>query len=507
MIAKVPEGELFSAGRLSKPMSTVLREQNEAPRLTWERKHMSAILQVDTAHIVMLAEQNLIETTQAAAILEQLDKLKLTDPASLPIKPGYGSMVLQIEKILAEQLGEDIAGNIPIARSRLDQGATVRRIADRENVLNVMNGVNDLREALSAAAEKHRETPVISYTHLQQAQPADFGHYLLAFGDRLSDSLKQLTEVYARINRSPLGAVGLSGTDLNTDRHRTAALLGFDKVLENSRLGRDAYYQVEVALALAMIMTVMNDLCSDLHVFSSTEFGTVELDDSHCSTSSIFPQKKNPYGLETIKGKAAESHGWVAAALATFRNEGSIDTASRSLGYLDNACQSTVDMMTLMLEVIERLTVHRDRFEELLTKAWVTTNRLANVLMSKHGLSYRSAHSVVARLVKICINSRVEKVNVTVDMLQRAVMEMHAKPIDISQAELDAALDHKDYIQSCISFGGVGPEEVFRLLCLSNKQIHDDRQSLAERMAELDEAKKQLEGAARRVIEASAVLR
>lgn len=500
MIAKVPEGELFSAGRLSKPMSTVLREHNEAPRLSWERKHLSAILQVDTAHIIMLAEQNLIDKTQAGAILGELDELKLMDPSALPIEPGHGSMVLQIEKILAERLGADIAGNMPIARSRLDQGATVRRIADRKNVLNVMYGVIDLRETLSAAAEKHREMPVISYTHLQQAQPADFGHYLLAFGDRLSDSLKQLTEVYSRINRSPLGAVGLSGTDLRTDRHRTAALLGFDKVLENSRLGRDAYYQLEVALALAMIMTVMNDLCSDLHVFSSTEFGTVELDDSHCSTSSIFPQKKNPYGLETIKGKAAESHGWIAAALAAFRNEGSIDTAARSFGNLENACQTTVNMMTLMMEVVEGLTVHRDRSEELLGKAWVTTNRLANVLMSKHGLSYRSAHSVVARLVKNCLDKGIPKAGVTVVMLRQAGLEMQSKAIDMSQVELNEALDHKEYLRNCVSFGGVGPEEVFRLLHLSKTQIRNDRQSLDEKIAGLEEANKQLEGAARDVV-------
>ncbi|KAL3485483.1 L-Aspartase-like protein, partial [Aspergillus germanicus] len=182
---------------------------------------------------------------------------------------------------------------------------------------------------------------------MQQAQPATFGHYLLAFHARLADCFQQLSQLYDRVNRCPLGAVGLSGTELPIDRTITASLLGFPAIQDNSLTGRDAYYQIEFAFSLGIVMTILNDLCTDLHIHSATEFGYVELDDSHCSTSSIFPQKKNPVALEAVKLTAAESHGWVAAALAIFRNEGTADQYYRSLPFLPTACTSTANMLRL----------------------------------------------------------------------------------------------------------------------------------------------------------------
>lgn len=500
MISKVQDGgELFSAGRLSKPMSQLLRDHNEKPRLAWEKKHISEILQVDIAHVVMLAEQRLIDHTQAQALLRELRNLSKQYPENLAIKPGYGSMVLQIERMLASRFGEDTAGNVPIARSRLDQGATVRRMVDRVHNINVVQALLDVQDSLIDAAEREKDTPMISYTHLQQAQPANFGHYLLAFRDRLADSVEQLQEIYRRVNRSPLGAVGLSGTDLNINRTRTSQLLGFDQNLVNSRLGLDGYYQIELVTALAMVMTVLNDLCTELHIYSSTEFGTVELADEHYSTSSIFPQKMNPYALETIKGKAGESQGWVSAAFAMFRNEGTIDHATRSLGFLDQASETTISMTRLMSEVLDTLTVHRHRWEELLDQAWVTTNRMANVLLVKHGLSYRCAHSVIARLVKNSLKDGCPKDQVTVEMLEQAALDMRVDSLSIGQQELRDALDYQQFLQQCCSLGGVGPGEVERLIAVAKEQMREHRSMTREVATRLLTAQQNLEEAASQI--------
>lgn len=471
-----PLPKSFAEGRLSKPMSDLLSGYNEGPRLAWEVKHLSTIVQVDRAHVVMLARQGYMTPAQAGALLAELDDIRGAGAGGFTVTPGFGSMVLQMEKVLTERVGDEIAGRLPIARSRLDQGATVRRLVDRDSVLGVAQQLLRLQDALVDTADRYARTPFIGYTHMQQAQPTTFGHYLLAFFERLHDAFQQLTQVYGRIDRSPLGAIGLSGTTLDIDRDLTACLLGFTEVLDNARLGRDSYYQVELVFALTMVMTLLNDLCSDLHVYSSVEFGTVELDDSLCSTSSVFPHKKNPYALETVKMKAGEAQGWIVSALAIFRNEGTGDTNGRNVSFVDDACATTAGMLRLTAEIVRGVAVKEARCEALLSRAWVTTNRLGNVLLTEHNVDYRSAHSVVGRLVKNCLDRGVAKPDVTIAMLQEAVAEMAMEPLAMTQEDLVAALSHTEFINSSISFGSTGPPQVERLMV---KAAHTNVKNLA----------------------------
>ncbi|KAJ6780018.1 hypothetical protein PWT90_05534 [Aphanocladium album] len=490
-----PLPKQFAEGRLSKPMSDLLRHYNEGPRLAWEVKHLATIIQVDRAHVVMLARQGYMTPSQAGALLAELDDIRAAGPDAFAATPGYGSMVLQMEKVLTERVGDDVAGRLPIARSRLDQGATVRRLVDRDGVLRVAEQLLGLHETLIAAAAKHAHTPFLSYTHMQQAQPTTYGHYLLAFCERLQDSFQQLTQAYRRVDRSPLGAVGLSGTTLGIDRDLTAWLLGFSDVLDNARLGRDSYYQAELVFALTMAMTLLNDLCSDLHVYSSVEFGTVELDDALCSTSSVFPHKKNPYALETVKMKAGEAQGWIVSALAVFRNEGTGDTNGRNVSFIDDACATTANMMRLTAEVVRGITVREERCEELLSRAWVTTNRLGNVLLTEHQLDYRSAHSVVGRLVKNCLERGVAKPDVTIGMLQEAVAEMAMEPLAMTQKDLVAALSHTEFINSSVSYGSVGPQQVERLLVKATRTHYKNLSWVEETLRCLKVAEMELDTA------------
>lgn len=476
-------------------MSELLLENNETPRLEWEKRNLPHVLRVDIAHAIMLSEQGLITKQAAALLVRELENLKSAGSEAFTTKPGYGSILLQVEAKLATKLGEDTAGRLSIARSRLDQGATVWRLSYRERTQEVLNELAEFQDTLLAVASKHSSTPMISYTHLQQAQPAVFGHYLLAFRDRLQDSFESLTQIYDRVNRCPLGAVGLSGTDLPIDRVQTASLLGFSEILENTRLGRDAYYHIEITTALTLMLACLNDLCTDLHIFSSVEFGIIELDDSHTSTSSIFPQKKNPYGLETIKARAADAHGWSAAAFASFRNEGSGDTGIRGVGHLEQACVTSSKMLKLANEVIYRMTVKGARCDELLERAWVTTNRLSNVLLTSCGMSNRTAHGVVARLVKLCLDRDILKKDVTVAILQEAAGAMGVEEIAITQETLESALDHKEYIANSISLGSIGLKEVKRLEAKARAQNWGNHQWVTSKEEKSIVADKQLEQA------------
>lgn len=486
---------LLTEARLSSPPAEGLIKYHDIPGLAREKRHYREFNYVDLAHTVMLAEQGILSKDVARVILKGLLELRHTDPDTFPIDPVKGSFLLQVEAYLFTRMSEDIGGQMHTGRSRIDQGTTVRRLFKRNRILDVLERLNGFREALIAKAEKHSRTIMPGYTHMQQAQPWVFGHYLLSLVTRLTDDFVRLTESYARVNLNPLGAVGLSGTSWPLDRHRTTELLGFAAVLENSKLGREAFYAADAIAALSFVMATLNDLATDLHIWSSTEFGFVESDDAYCGTSSIFPQKKNPAGLESIKKAAGGSVTWLATALGTFRAEGTGDQAMRELPLIDDAFETTEGMLDLFTGIIATLIVHEDRMREALKGSWCTASNLADVIVRKTGLSFRQVHHIVARLVRICLTENITPTNVTAEILNRAAQQTIGQDVQISDSTLRSALDPEVFVQTRVTTGSVSPEEVDRMIEVAKVQLSDDRAWLASERLRLRGAVAKLDAA------------
>ncbi len=486
---------LLAEARLSSPPSERLVKYHDLPGLEREKGQFKEFVAVDMAHTTMLVEQGIISQEVGRAILQQLRRIKGMQAAQFPTDVRKGSFLLQIEAYLFEEIGEDIGGQMHTGRSRIDQGATVRRLYKRNRMLDVMDQLNALQVAIADQAGQHARTIMPGYTHMQHAQPWVFGHYLLSFSTRLHDSFDRLTQAYARANRNPLGAVGLAGTSWPLNRNRTTELLGFDAIVENSKLGREAYYAAEIISALAFVMADLNDLSTDLHLWSSMEFGMVESDDSYCGTSSIFPQKKNPAALETIKKAAGEGVTWLATALATFRAEGTGDQAMRELPLIDSALATTEGMLDLLTGVMETLIVHKDRMAASLAGSWCTSSNLADVIVRQTGLSFRQVHHVVARLVRNSLAAGIAPAQVTGSDLDAAAQETIGRPIGMVDATIREALDARRFVETRITAGSVAPSEVDRMLAQAKTDYQADcawvaraRQKLALANAELDSA-------------------
>lgn len=465
---------LLTDARLSSPPAEALIKYHDIPALVREKRHAREFNQVDLAHTVMLAEQGILLPDVAKSILRGLLELRRMNPATIPIDPMRGSFLLQIEAYLFSLMGEDIGGQMHTGRSRIDQGTTVRRLHERNGILTVLERLNLFRAALIGKAAKHARTIMPGYTHMQQAQPWVFGHYLLSIATRLTEDFERLTQAYARVNVNPLGAVGLAGTSWPLDRNRTTELLGFGAVLENSKLGREAFYAADAVAALSLVMATLNDLSTDLHLWSSTEFGFVESDDAYCGTSSIFPQKKNPAGLETVKKAAGGSVTWLASALATFRAEGTGDQAMRDLPLFDDALETTAGMLDLLTGILSTLIVHEDRMRKGLDGSWCTASNLADVVVRQTGLSFRQVHHVVARLVRICIAENFSPSAVTTDLLNRAAQETIGQDITIDSHTLRNALDPEIFVHTRVSAGSVAPAEVDRMIESARSRLADD---------------------------------
>ncbi|WP_457091358.1 argininosuccinate lyase [Microvirga sp. P5_D2] len=493
---------LLTEARLSSPPAEGLIKYHDIPGLAREKRHFREFNHVDLAHTVMLAEQGILPKDVAGIILKGLLELRHMDPATFPIDPVKGSFLLQVEAYLFARMGEDIGGQMHTGRSRIDQGTTVRRLYKRNRILDVLERLNGFRDALIVKAEQHSRTIMPGYTHMQQAQPWVFGHYLLSIVTRLTEDFTRLTESYARVNLNPLGAVGLSGTSWPLDRYRTTELLGFAAVLENSKLGREAFYAADAIGALSIAMSTLNDLATDLHIWSSTEFGFVESDDAYCGTSSIFPQKKNPAGLETVKKVAGGSVTWLATALGTFRAEGTGDQAVRDLPLIDEALEATEGMLDLFTGIIATLIVHETRMREALKGSWCTASNLADVIVRETGLSFRQVHHVVARLVRICLTEGITPTTVTVEVLNRAAQETISRDVQLSQATLTKALDPENFVQTRVTTGSVAPAEVDRMLDVAKAQLSEGRSWVAAERARIAEAVAKLDAAIDSIVSA-----
>jgi len=491
---------LLAEARLSAPPAARLVKYHDLPALEREKKQFHEFVTVDLAHTVMLAEEGIIAPAAGRAILQQLLAIGRMRPVDFPVDVRKGSFLLQIESYLFAAIGEDVGGQMHTGRSRIDQGATVRRLYKRNRMLDVMDRLCDLQDAIAVQARCHSQTIMPGYTHLQHAQPWVFGHYLLSFSSRLHDSFERLAEAYGRVNRNPLGAVGLAGTSWPLNRMRTTELLGFDGLVTNSKLGREAYYAAEAIGALAFVMADLNDLATDLHLWSSIEFGMVESDDSYCGTSSIFPQKKNPAALETIKKAAGTAVTWLATALATFRAEGTGDQAMRELPLIDEALATTEGMLDLFTGVMETLIVHEDRMAALLQGSWCTASNLADVIVRESGLSFRQVHHIVARVVRNCMAQGIVPSALTGALLDQAAQETVGLELKLGDELVRDALDPRRFVETRVTEGSVGPSQVQRLLDQAQDERATDRGWVGEARGRLARAQVALDRAVDRFV-------
>ena len=494
---------LLTDARLKSPAAARHLKYNELPKLEGEKRKFDEFMAVDLAHTTMLVEQEIISFDAGRAILEQLLAARKLGQEDFPVDIRKGSFLLQIESFLFSEVGEDIGGQMHTGRSRIDQGATVRRLYQRNRMLDVIAQLVSFQAVIAEKAGRHAGTIMPGYTHMQQAQPWVFGHYLLSFSSRLHDSFERLTQAFARVNRNPLGAVGLAGTSWPLNRRRTTQLLGFDGLIENSKLGREAFYGVDALSALSFVMADLNDLATDLHIWSSSEFGLVECDDSYCGTSSIFPQKKNPSALETIRRAAGGSVTWVATALATFRGEGTGDQAMRELPVLDEALTTTEAMLDLFTGVMETLIVHEDRMALSLESSWCTSSNLADLIVRECKLSFRQVHHIVARLVRDSLAAGIPPYELTGAMLDKAAVDIGGKPLGLSDEFIQAALNPRRFVETRITDGSVGPAQVAKLLGQALTDNAGDIGWLHSTRLKLDAANDELEHAVNEIVQAS----
>jgi argininosuccinate lyase len=369
------------------------------------------------AHAKMLAKQRIISATDARKIVRGLQAVgREIDAGKFKFSQADEDIHMNIERRLTELIGP-AGGKLHTARSRNDQVALDMRLYLRDEVKNIIAALQEVQRQLGRAAKRNLDVIMPGYTHLQRAQPVLLSHHLLAYVDMFGRDVERLANGLERINVLPLGSGALAGTTFPIDRVYVAKLLEFPRVSKNSiDAVSDRDFLLEFLAAASILFVHLSRLADELVLWSSQEFGFIELPDGYCTGSSMMPQKKNPDVPELIRGKTGRVFGHLNALLTIMK--GLPLAYNRDLQEDKVPLFDTVDTVASSLkiigEVIAGMKVRRERMLTAAQDGYMNATDVADYLVER-GLAFRQAHEVAGRIVQFCVEAkkRIEELSMT----------------------------------------------------------------------------------------------
>ena len=468
---KNQEASTLWGGRFSKALAGDMLAFSTSLPVDW-RLYREDIIG-SQAHCRMLAKQGIIAREEADTICAGLAVVlgEIDSGAIIPDVGRWEDVHSAIEDLLQERVGA-VAGKLHTARSRNDQVATDVRLWCRGALDALGRQVCQFQETLLDQAAAHAASAMPGYTHLQRAQPVTFGHHLLAYVEMLARDFARSWECRARVNVLPLGAAALAGAPYPLDRAYVARELGFEAIAANSMDAvSDRDFAIEILHVCSLIMVHLSRLAAEVILWSSAEFGFVEVDDAYATGSSIMPQKKNPDAAELTRGKAGRVFGDLFALLTLM--EGLPLTYNRDLQEDKEALFDGVDTTAACLDIMDAvmgsLRVNTTRMADAAGGGFATATDLADYLVSK-GLPFREAHAVVGNMVRRCLERGCGLADLSFEEYQEAS--------DCIAADVFEAITVEGSLTARDIPGGTAPVQVAAAIEEARVRLEQDRAAL-----------------------------
>ncbi len=433
-------------------------------------------IQGSVAHCRMLAHCGILSEKEAEALVDGLEKVRAEiERGELAYDDRLEDIHMHIEDRLRRLVGR-VAAKLHTARSRNDQVALDVRLYLRDAVGDILALVARVRTCFVDLAEKNLDVILPGYTHLQRAQPVLLAHHLLAYYEMFTRDAQRLQEGLARIDVMPLGAAALAGTTYPIDRKYTARLLGFSRVSRNSMDSvADRDFIVEFLAAASLCMVHLSRLSEELVLWSSREFGFIELPDAFATGSSIMPQKKNPDIPELIRGKAGAVFGHLTALLCTLK--GLPLAYNRDMQEDKQPLFDAVDTLSACLGIVAAmlpaLRFEQQRMRQAASEGYLNATDLADYLVDK-GMPFREAHGCVGRAVAYALEKGCELDQLNLDEL-RAFS-------DLIDEDIYEALSLEQVVNRRNSTGGTSRENVVAAIQRAREELRTDNSETSGRM-------------------------
>ncbi|OIR25272.1 argininosuccinate lyase [Bathymodiolus thermophilus thioautotrophic gill symbiont] len=417
------------------------------------------------AHATMLCEVGLLTNEEKSQIIDGLNTILADIEAdrfewSIDLEDVH----MNIEARLVNMIG-NAGKKLHTGRSRNDQVATDIRLYLRNQVDDINNEIKRLQSALLDLAEQEVDTILPGFTHLQAAQPISFGHHMMAYFEMLSRDAERLIDCRKRLNSMPLGSAALAGTTYPINRARTAELLGFERICNNSLDGvSDRDFAIEFLNAASIIMMHLSRFSEELILWSSAQFDFIELPDSFCTGSSIMPQKKNPDVPELVRGKTGRVYGHLTSLLTIMK--------SQPLAYnkdnqedkepLFDTVNTLKACLRVFADMVPTIETKRNNMYNAAKKGYTTATDLADYLVKK-GLPFRDAHEVVGKSVAYGIQKQKDLSELSLKELQAFNADIENDVFDI--LSLEGSLNARNHL------GGTAPNQVKQAINNARKAL------------------------------------
>ena len=421
------------------------------------------------AHAAMLGAKGIIKSSEAAALIDGLeDILEDLNSGKLKFDMQCEDIHMFVEQVLTERLG-DVGKKLHTARSRNDQVALDTRMYLRNKCDIIKAKAVELLEAITDKAYMYKSVIMPGYTHLQRAQPVTFGHHIMAYAMMILRDIDRLDDCKKRMNVSPIGCCALAGTTYDTDRDYEAKLLDFDSVCLNSIDGvSDRDFCVEMLSVISIMMMHLSRFSEEIILWSSWEFGFIELSDSYTTGSSIMPQKKNPDMAELVRGKTGRVYGDLLGLLTTLKGlplAYNKDMQEDKEGVFD-ACDTVKACLDIFTGMISTMTAKTDNMLKAAQKGFINATDLADYLVKK-GLPFRSAYKISGEIVAKCISEN--------KILETLTLEEYKGFSELFDSDVYDDIDLKTCVEKRISKGGTSISSVENQIKFVTEYIENEK--------------------------------
>jgi argininosuccinate lyase len=426
----------------------------------------------DLAHTVTLAEAGIIPAEAAQELLAALLTFHKTPVENFLFDPELGDAYKNREHHIIK-LAPASGGWLRTGRARREATNIAYQISVRERLLELVESLTDLADALTILAEKHTNTIMPDFTYMQHAQPTTLAHYLLSFVFPMLRDLERLQACFERVNMCPGGIGSVNGSRLPFKRQRLAELLGFDAAIMHTR---DAMWQadmpVEIMSCVVTAITNIDRLGEDLQVWATQEFNLVELADGYCRESVIMPQKKNPYSLAFLRGVAGVLVGQLTAMANVGRTmSGQPDNRIFAYGDVPKALDLSINAVRLMTGVMQTLFINVPLMARRAAEGYSQATDLAEMIMLETNLPYLTSHRLVGEIVSIARERGIPAVRISKRMIDAAARHMLGHTLKLSPDGIRRALQPEEIVATRIGLGGAALEPVKSMIAEARTAI------------------------------------
>ena len=439
------------AGRFSKEEDKAVNDFNKS--ITFDMKLYKEDIKGSMAHASMLGACNIIPMQDVEKILQGLDSiLKDLESGALKIDMDAEDIHMFVEAELTKRIG-DAGKKLHTARSRNDQVALDMNLYVKNEIESIIFELKNMLSVLVEIAEKNLDTIMPGYTHLQRAQPVTFAYYMMAYANMFARDITRLEDLKERL-KMPLGSAALAGTTYPIDREMVAKELGFSAPYANAMDAvSDRDYVIEFSSDLSMIMMHLSRFAEEVILWTSTEFGYIELDDAYATGSSIMPQKKNPDIAELVRGKTGRVYGNLMSILTVMK--GLPLAYDKDMQEDKEALFDSVDTIKACLPIFATMvstsTIKVENMKKAAEKGFINATDVADYL-AKKGMPFRDAYKCSGQLVAVCISTN--------NTLNSLPIEEYKKISSLFENDIYETIDLKNCVEKRASQGGPSKKSV-----------------------------------------------